>query len=167
MVSPQLHYRMRDYLKQTQKKNTQYAMRNYPKQPKQAEPPNQANQPHQAQGAQETQLQVLRLLQSNPQMTQRELAKGLGISLGKANYVLKALMNQGWVKLGNFGNNPSKRDYLYLLTPSGVAGKAGLVADFLARKGAEYELLRKELQGFGEIRDNGSLDSPNPEASQG
>ena len=100
-------------------------------------------------------------------MTQRELASKLGISLGKANYVLKALMNKGWVKLGNFGNNPSKRDYLYLLTPKGVAGKAGLVADFLARKGAEYELLRKELLGHGQIRDNGSLDSPNPEGSQG
>ena len=164
MVSPQSHYRMRDYLKQTQKKNTQYAMRSHSKQ---AEPPNQANQPRQSQGAQETQLQVLRLLQSNPQMTQRELANKLGISLGKANYVLKALMNKGWVKLGNFGSNPSKRDYLYLLTPSGIAGKAGLVSDFLARKGAEYELLRKELQGLGEIRDNGSLDSPNPEAGPG
>ena len=142
-------------------------MRNHPKQAEQLSQANQANQPRQAQGAQETQLQVLRLLQSNPQMTQRELANKLGISLGKANYVLKALMNKGWVKLGNFGNNPSKRDYLYLLTPKGVAGKAGLVADFLARKGAEYELLRKELQGLGEIRDNGSLDSPNPEAGRG
>ena len=142
-------------------------MRSHSKQAEQLSQANQANQPRQAQGAQETQLQVLRLLQSNPQMTQRELAKGLGISLGKANYVLKALMNQGWVKLGNFGSNPSKRDYLYLLTPKGVAGKAGLVADFLARKGAEYELLRKELQGHGQIRDNGQLDNPNPEASQG
>ena len=142
-------------------------MRNHPKQAEQLSQANQANQPRQAQGAQETQLQVLRLLQSNPQITQRELANKLGISLGKANYVLKALMNKGWVKLGNFGNNPSKRDYLYLLTPSGIAGKAGLVADFLARKGAEYELLRKELLGFGEIRDNGQLNHPDLEAGRG
>ena len=76
-------------------------------------------------------------------------------------------MNKGWVKLGNFGSNPSKRDYLYLLTPIGVAGKAGLVADFLARKGAEYELLRKELQGHGQIRDNGQLNHPDLEAGPG
>ena len=135
--------------------------------PKQAEQLSRAHEAHQAQGAQETQLQVLRLLQSNPQMTQRELAKGLGISLGKANYVLKALINRGWVKLDNFGSNPSKRDYLYLLTPKGVAGKAGLVANFLDRKGAEYELLRKELEGLGEIRDNGQLNHPDLEAGPG
>ena len=116
---------------------------------------------------QDTQLHILRLLQSRPQITQRELASELGISLGKANYVLKALINRGWVKLGNFGNNHSKRDYLYLLTPSGVASKAGLVSDFLGRKAAEYELLRKELEGLGEIRDNGQLNHPDLEAGRG
>jgi EPS-associated MarR family transcriptional regulator len=115
---------------------------------------------------QDTQLHILRLLQSRPQLTQRELAKVLGISLGKANYVLKALINRGWVKLGNFGNNPTKRDYLYLLTPSGISGKANLVAHFLDRKGAEYELLRKELESVQEIRDNQHLGNPKTEGGQ-
>lgn len=116
---------------------------------------------------QETQLQILRLLQSNPQTTQRELAKGLGISLGKANYVLKALIKKGWVKLGNFGNNPAKHGYLYLLTPKGISGKTNLVAHFLERKAAEYESLRKELEPLERIRDNRLMGSSNSKGAQG
>jgi EPS-associated MarR family transcriptional regulator len=93
----------------------------------------------------ETHLLVLRLLESNPRLTQRELAKKLGISLGKTNYCLKSLITSGWVKLGNFERNPSKRDYLYLLTPKGVISKAKLASHFLAKKALEYELLKAEV----------------------
>ena len=110
----------------------------------------------------ETHLHVLRLLQSNPNLTQRELADQLGVSLGKTNYCIKALIAKGWVKLGNFGANPTKRDYLYLLTPKGIAGKAALTIHFLERKGVEYEQLCTELlqqrpqpQAVQVIDDNG------------
>ena len=95
--------------------------------------------------AEERHLKALRLLQQNPEMTQRELAQALGVSLGAANYCLKALVEKGWVKLENFQKNPNKLGYLYLLTPMGIAAKAQLTAGFLRRKMAEYEALRAEI----------------------
>ena len=96
--------------------------------------------------SEERQLDALRLLETNPEMTQRELAEALGVSLGAANYCLKALVEKGWVKLENFQNNPNKLGYLYLLTPMGMAAKTTLTAHFLRRKLAEYEALKAEIE---------------------
>ena len=96
--------------------------------------------------SEERQLDALRLLATNPDMTQRELAKALGVSLGAANYCLKALVEKGWVKLENFQKNPHKLGYLYLLTPMGIAAKTALTATFLKRKLEEYETLKVEIQ---------------------
>ena len=93
----------------------------------------------------ERNLNALRLLQEKPEMSQRELAEALGVSVGAANYCLKALVEKGWVKLENFQKNPNKLGYLYLLTPMGIAAKAQLTASFLRRKMAEYEALRTEI----------------------
>lgn len=93
----------------------------------------------------ERHLHTLRLLAANPEMTQRELAEALGVSVGAANYCLKALVEKGWVKLENFRKNPNKLRYLYLLTPMGISAKAQLTASFLRRKVADYEALRVEI----------------------
>ena len=95
--------------------------------------------------SEERQLDALRLLETNPEMTQRELAEALGVSLGAANYCLKALVEKGWLKLENFQNNPNKLGYLYLLTPMGMAAKTTLTARFLRQKLAEYETLKAEI----------------------
>ncbi len=89
---------------------------------------------------------VLHLLEDDPNLTQRELAEKLGISLGGVNYCLKALINIGHIKVGNFNKNPHKSVYLYLLTPQGVTEKAKLTASFLKRKMEEYKSLRKEIE---------------------
>ena len=95
---------------------------------------------------QETHLQVLRLLETNPQMSQRELAAALGVSLGKTNFCLRALLDKGLVKVQNFQNNKQKLAYAYLLTPAGIAEKSALTKRFLVRKLEEYELLRAEIE---------------------
>ena len=94
----------------------------------------------------ERNLNALRLLQEKPEMSQRELADALGVSLGAANYCLKALVDKGWVKLENFQKNPNKLGYLYLLTPMGIAAKTTLTARFLQRKLTEYEKLKAEIK---------------------
>jgi len=94
----------------------------------------------------EVHLRLLKAIEANPHATQRELSHELGISLGKANYCLKALMGKGWVKANNFRANPHKLAYAYLLTPSGIEAKARLTVNFLRRKVAEYELLRREIE---------------------
>lgn len=91
---------------------------------------------------------MLRLLQENPELSQRALAEKLGVSLGSVNYQLKALVNKGLVKLGNFSANPDKRRYAYILTPQGIAAKAALTRRFLARKRAEYDALRAEIEAL-------------------
>ena len=94
----------------------------------------------------ERHLRVLRLLEDNPDMTQRQLADLLGVSVGATNYCLKALVDKGWVKLENFQRNPNKLGYLYLLTPSGIAAKTQLTASFLKSKLEEYEVLKAEIE---------------------
>lgn len=89
---------------------------------------------------------VLHFLEEEPKLTQRELAQRLGISLGGANYCLKALIEIGHIKAGNFSKNTNKSVYLYLLTPQGIAEKAKLTAGFLKRKLAEYQALKKEIE---------------------
>ena len=91
-------------------------------------------------------LEILKLLDAQPQMSQRDLAQAMGVSLGKANYCLKALMEKGLVKFGNFRKNPDKRQYAYLLTPAGLEEKTRITLRFLKRKVAEYEALEKEIE---------------------
>lgn len=88
----------------------------------------------------------MRLLVSNPSLSQRELAEALGVSLGKTNYCLKALLDKGLIKVQNFRNNQNKLAYAYLLTPLGIAEKTKLTAHFLRRKVAEYEGLTREIE---------------------
>lgn len=94
----------------------------------------------------ETYLRVMRLLQENPDLTQRELAEQLGVSVGSVNYCLKALMEKGWVKMKNFIHSKNKFGYVYVLTPTGIAERAELTSKFLARKVAEYETLKHEIE---------------------
>ncbi len=88
---------------------------------------------------------VMQALERNPDLTQRELSKELGVSLGKLNYCLKALIDKGWVKVGNFSHSKNKMNYAYLLTPKGISEKARMTQGFLYRKIEEYEALRKEI----------------------
>jgi EPS-associated MarR family transcriptional regulator len=96
----------------------------------------------------ETVFWTLKLLQANPGMTQRSLAKEIGINVSRINFCVKALIDKGWIKMGNFSNNPNKLGYAYLLTPTGVAEKAALTKRFLQRKMAEYERLREEIEAL-------------------
>jgi EPS-associated MarR family transcriptional regulator len=88
---------------------------------------------------------LMRLLEANPQMSQRDLARELGISLGKVNYCLRALIKKGWIKVTNFTNSQNKAAYMYLLTRRGIEQKAVLTAQFLHVKVREYEMLREEI----------------------
>jgi len=93
----------------------------------------------------EIHLKLLRLLAENPQVSQRELAEHLGVSLGKANYCLGALVERGLVKARNFKNSANKRAYLYLLTPKGFRTKAEISVRFLQQKIEEHEALCAEI----------------------
>lgn len=89
---------------------------------------------------------ILRILDASPDISQRQLAEELGISLGKVNYCLQTLIEKGIIKAGNFSKNPNKKNYLYMLTPEGVMHKAAITAQFLKRKMAEYEALKLEIE---------------------
>ena len=89
---------------------------------------------------------LLRKIQKKPQSNQRALAKELGFSLGKLNYCLKALKTKGLIKISNFKKNPNKINYIYVLTPKGVAEKTSLTINFMKRKMKEYEELQKEVK---------------------
>ena len=88
---------------------------------------------------------LLRKIKTKPQATQRELAEELGFSLGKLNYCLKALRSKGLIKIENFKKNPNKVNYIYVLTPKGIAEKTKLTINFMKRKMKEYEELKKEI----------------------
>ena len=90
-------------------------------------------------------LNVLRQLQKKPNSNQREMANSLGFSLGKFNYCLQSLKQKGLVKINNFQKNPKKINYLYVLTPKGIAEKTNLTIKFMQRKMKEYDKLKKEL----------------------
>ncbi len=96
----------------------------------------------------ETRLNILRILTEEPEINQRELAKRLGVSLGKANYCLRALVSKGLVKAKNFQNNKHKSAYIYLLTSGGIEKKAELTRQFLHLKMAEYDTLKLEIDGL-------------------
>ena len=115
----------------------------------------------------EIRFRMLRLLEENPEMSTRDLANEMGISNGAAYYCLNALVEKGWVKLGNFKRSEHKGRYAYVLTPSGIAERAGLTKRFLARKINEYEALKAEIEELSDEvsikdlrgllkRDNGS-----------
>ena len=103
----------------------------------------------------DTNFRVMRLLEQNPDLTQRELAERLGISVGGLNYCLKALMQKGLVKMKNFAHSKNKFGYVYMLTPSGMAEKAAITHRFLRRKIEEYESLKAEIDALKQ--DIGSL----------
>lgn len=93
----------------------------------------------------EAHYKLLRLIESRPQLTQRQLAHELGMSLGKINYCVHALIDKGWIKARNFRNSSNKLAYAYLLTPRGMEQKAAIAVHFLRRKVSEYETLKKEI----------------------
>lgn len=91
---------------------------------------------------------LLRLLEQHPEFSQRQLAKSLGVSLGKTHYLLKALLGKGWVKAQNFQRSDRKLGYLYVLTPSGIRERMNLTQSFLARKEREYVQLRSQISAL-------------------
>lgn len=94
----------------------------------------------------EAHLKIMRLVEGNPELTQRELARELGVSLGKVNYCINALIEKGWIKARNFRNSSNKVAYAYLLTPNGIERKAAITVQFLRRKMEEYEILKREIE---------------------
>lgn len=95
---------------------------------------------------QELEYRVLKLIEKQPTITQRELSKELSVSLGKTHYVIKALVKVGWIKLENFKRSDNKLGYAYMLTPTGVLEKAQITRRFLVRKQQEYENLKREIE---------------------
>jgi EPS-associated MarR family transcriptional regulator len=93
----------------------------------------------------EMRYQLMRLLEANPGLSQRDVARELGISLGRVNYCLQALIRKGWIKASNFKNSHNKAAYMYLLTPRGLEEKGRLTLQFLMIKMREYEKLRMEI----------------------
>jgi len=110
----------------------------------------------------DTYVRVLRLLQINPDLTQRELAEHLSLSVGAMNYCLKALISKGWLKMQNFGGSKNKFGYIYVLTPKGLSEKAALTRLFLKRKVAEHEAMRAEIElvRVELLRDTGAAEEP-------
>lgn len=98
--------------------------------------------------SEEIQYRVLKIVEANPEITQRELADELGVSLGKANYCIKALVDKGWVKMQNFSQSKNKFGYVYLLTPKGLKEKSALTARFLKSKIEEYEELKNVIKAL-------------------
>jgi EPS-associated MarR family transcriptional regulator len=96
----------------------------------------------------DTHLKLMRLLEQHPNITQRELAEQLGVSLGKTNYCIKALLDKGWVKIQNFQDSKRKLAYAYLLTPQGMIEKSAITVRFLQHKMDEYERLRLEIESL-------------------
>jgi len=109
---------------------------------------------------QELEYRALKILEQQPDLTQRQLAEELGISLGKTHYLVKSLIDVGWVKLDNFQKSDNKWGYAYLLTPMGIAEKAAITARFLVRKRREYNALHDEIaQLQEEVRQQQGIDN--------
>ncbi len=96
----------------------------------------------------DTYFRILRILQDNPDLTQREIAQSLGLSTSGLNYCLKALIAKGWIKVQNFSQSKNKFGYIYVLTPQGLSEKADLMTRFLGRKMQEYEALKVEIKAL-------------------
>jgi len=95
---------------------------------------------------QEHHYKILKQLDNNPKINQRQLAQDMDVSLGKINYCLKALIDKGWIRVQRFKQSSNKTAYLYLLTPEGIAAKARLTRSFLQYKIAEYDRLKQEIE---------------------
>jgi EPS-associated MarR family transcriptional regulator len=102
----------------------------------------------QAQIQEDTHFRIMRILQENPDLTQRELAEKLGISLGGLNYCLNSLIDKGFVKMQNFSKSKNKFKYVYLLTPMGIAEKVALTTRFISRMMEEYDALKFEIEAL-------------------
>ena len=107
-------------------------------------PKTRSNPPHLL--SDEVHYRLLKLLEQRPDASQRQLAAALGVSLGKTNYCVKALLEKGWIKAKNFKNSRNKLAYAYLLTPSGIEARTRIAARYLKRKLAEYEALKSEIE---------------------
>lgn len=104
---------------------------------------------------------VLRLLSENPELSQRELAEAVGVSVGAVHYCLKALVEKGLIKLSNFSAAKDKRRYAYVLTPKGISEKIKLTRHFLIRKRAEYSSLKAEIEYLeNEIVSGDNVETP-------
>lgn len=112
----------------------------------------------------ELRYRILRLLAERPEVNQRELAQQLGLSLGKTNYCLRALIEAGWIKVANFRHSDHKLGYMYVLTPSGLRARARATVDFLARKQDEYARLEREIE---DLRREAARLGGTPEARAG
>ena len=89
---------------------------------------------------------ILKIFEDNPNVTQRQIARDLNVSLGKTNYIVRALIDRGWIKLSNFKRSDNKLGYIYLLTPKGITEKSILSQKFLRRKSEEYNRLKKVIE---------------------
>ena len=108
--------------------------------------------------SEELNYKVIKLIEQDAEISQRELSKELGVSLGKVNYCLRALIDKGWVKAKNFKNSQNKMAYRYILTPHGIQQKAVLTSQFLKRKLEEYKVLQREIESLKhEINDGKEL----------
>jgi len=109
--------------------------------------------------SEEITIKVIKLIEQDSEISQRELSKELGVSLGKVNYCLRAMIDKGWVKARNFKNSQNKLAYRYLLTPNGMQEKAALTTRFLQRKLVEYEELQREIENLrNEVEELSSID---------
>lgn len=109
----------------------------------------------------ETRYRLLKYLEANPDASQRALARELGVSLGKINYCIRALLDRGWIKVMNVKNSDNKLAYKYLLTPSGIEQKARITVRFLRKRLDEYEALEKEIFRLREeVRQLGRFNNP-------
>lgn len=112
-------------------------------------------------------LQLLKLIERSPGLSQRDLARELGVSLGKTHYVLKALVEKGWVKANNFRRNDNKLAYAYLLTPVGASEKIRLTREYLRHKEQEYRAIVAEIESLrSEVSAHGHVDSPEEKMSE-
>ncbi|MEX1080974.1 MAG: MarR family EPS-associated transcriptional regulator [Halofilum sp. (in: g-proteobacteria)] len=113
----------------------------------------------------ESRYRLLKLLEQNPELSQRDVAGALGISLGKANYCVRALIERGWIKVGNFSRSGNKTAYFYKLTPKGVSEKARAARRFLNNKLEEHERVTAEIEALrSELHPAESADPPSSEA---
>ena len=96
--------------------------------------------------AEQAHLRILKIIEAEPDISQRQLAARLGVSLGKANYLLKALLDKGYIKIGNFLRAENKLKYAYLLTPEGIGAKPQLTRSYLTRKEQEYVAMKVEIE---------------------
>ncbi len=116
---------------------------------------------------QDLRFRILRILDSNPQMSQRALSRELGISLGAVNYCLNAFVEKGLLKISNFRASNKKLAYAYVLTPKGVAEKTALTSRFLQRKLKEYDALKAEIESLQKDKELGADMGPAPHAISG